>query len=477
MGIKKNFIYSLILTASNYLFPLLVYPYISRVLGVDKIGVCNFADSVINYFVLFSTIGISIIGIREIASAKQNQDRLNVVYTSLLAHIIIPTILTCIIFVVSVFMIDRLYEFKEILFIGLGKIIGTAFLLDWFYKGIENFKFITIRTISIKAIYVILVFLLVKSPNDYIIYFLLTTVMVVANSIYNFIYSKHFVKYHFDAKECFKLIPSNLINGLYLFLNTMYSTLNVAFLGFVSTTTQVGYYTTASKIFGIILAVYSALTGVLLPRMSMLFTGHKMDEFIALIQKSIKILLTFSIPVVVVFSILAPQIVNVISGAGYEGAYIPAIISMPLIFVVGYEQILVVQIITPMRQDKIKLINSVIGACVGIIGNILLVKTFLAVGATIVWAASEISVLLSAQYFVTKLLGIRFPIRDLFKSLVAYIPLGIIMFFMTTLSINSFLVLSIAVVVSLLYFIIYEVSINNNLLIKDAIENLVRRSK
>ena len=140
MSIKKNFIYSLILTASNYIFPLLVYPYISRVLGVDKIGVCNFADSVVNYFVLFSTLGISIVGIREIASAKQDQKRLNVVFTSLMAHIIIPTFFICILFLVCVFTIDRLYEFKEILLVGLGKIIGTAFLLDWFYKGIENFK-------------------------------------------------------------------------------------------------------------------------------------------------------------------------------------------------------------------------------------------------------------------------------------------------------------------------------------------------
>lgn len=473
MSIKKNFIYSLILTASNYIFPLLVYPYISRVLGVDKIGVCNFADSVVNYFVLFSTLGISIVGIREIASAKQDQKRLNVVFTSLMAHIIIPTFFICILFLVCVFTIDRLYEFKEILLVGLGKIIGTAFLLDWFYKGIENFKYITYRTIAIKTIYVLLVFLLIKNPDDYITYFVLTTVMVMANSVYNLCYSKHFVNYQFDVKDCIKLIPSNLINGLYLFLNTMYSTLNVAFLGFVSTTTQVGYYATASKIFGIVLAVYTAFTSVLLPRMSMLYTEHKMEEFSTLIQKSISVLLTFAVPVVVVFSILAPQIVNVISGPGYEGAYIPAIISMPLIFVVGYEQILVVQIITPMRQDRIKLINGVVGACVGILGNLLLVKTFMAIGATIVWAASEISVLFSAQYFVTKLNGMRFPSLNLMKSLVAYTPLAIMMFVISTYVDNSFLVLGTAMIISVLYFAVYEICIKKNSLLINVMQNLM----
>lgn len=459
MGIQKNFIYSFILTASNYLFPLLIYPYISRILGVEKIGICNFADSIINYFVLFATIGISIIGIREIASAKHDQESLNIVFTSLLTHTVIPTILTSVVFVITVFNIERLYEYKEILFIGLGKIIGTAFLFDWFYKGIENFKFITIRTIAIKIVYVFLVFILIKSPEDYILFFCLTTVMVLANSIYNIFYCRHFVRIKFSFSNYKQLVKPNLINGFYLFLNTMYTTLNVAFLGFVSTVTQVGYYTTATKIFGIILAVYSAFTGVMLPRMSYLFTEEKMEDFLRLIKKSLNILLTFSVPVVVVGTILAPQIIDIISGAGYEGAYIPAMISMPLIFIVGYEQILVVQIITPLKEDTIKLRNSIIGATVGIIGNILIVKSLLAIGATIVWAISEIAVLISAQYYVKKLVGLTFPMQLLLKELFLYLPLSLMLISLRLLFESPIIIIGIAFVVSILYFTILKVYI------------------
>ena len=142
MSIKNNFFYSLVLTASNYIFPLLVYPYISRVLGVDGIGICNFADSIINYFALFSTIGISIIGIREIASAKKDHESLNMVFTSLIVHTIIPTLIACIVFLLALFSISELSDYKEILFIGIGKILGIAFMLDWFYKGMEEFKYI-----------------------------------------------------------------------------------------------------------------------------------------------------------------------------------------------------------------------------------------------------------------------------------------------------------------------------------------------
>ena len=477
MSIKNNFFYSLVLTASNYIFPLLVYPYISRVLGVDGIGICNFADSIINYFALFSTIGISIIGIREIASAKKDHESLNMVFTSLIVHTIIPTLIACIVFLLVLFSISELSDYKEILFIGIGKILGIAFMLDWFYKGMEEFKYITQVTIIIKTLYVISVFVFVKAPDDYLLYFFLTTIMMLVNSIYNLYYSRRFVKIRFNKQNFIQLIKPNLINGFYLFLNSMYLTLNVAFLGFVSNVTQVGYYTTASKIYAIILAMYTAFTGVLLPRMSFLCTENRKDEFMEIINKSLNILITFFIPVVLVCTLLSPQIVDVISGPGYEGAYIPTAISMPLIFIVGYEQVLVVQILTPLKEDTIKLTNSIVGATVGIIGNIILVKSFLAVGATIVWAMSELSVLISAQYFVSKLLKMTFPSMQLMKEILLYVPLCLLIAGMCYYIENSLLILSTSFVLSFIYFVVMKVYIQKDKLVLGIAQSLFKGIK
>ena len=474
MSIKKNFLYSLVLTTSNYIFPLLVYPYISRVLGVTGIGLCNFVDSIINYFVLFSTIGISIIGIREIASCKNRHDDLNVVFTSLIAHTIIPTIIVSVIFCFSVIFIEKLYEYKELFFIGLGKIIGTAFLLDWFYKGIEDFKYITKRTIIIKTLYVASVFLFIKGTNDYVLYFALTTLMVLVNSLINVLYCKKFIDLKFDVSVFKKMLKPNLINGFYLFLNTMYSTLNVAFLGFVSSIEEVGYYTTATKIFSIILAIYTAFTGVMLPRMSYLFSEHKIKEFKELIIKSLNILIMFSIPIVIFSMILAPQIINIISGDGFEGAYIPAIISMPLIFVVGYEQILVIQIITPLKEDVIKLKNSIVGALVGIIGNIILVSYFHAIGAALVWALSETAVLISAQYYVTKLTGLRFPIFQLVKEIFIYSPLILVFIFIQMISNSDVFTLGISCIILILYFLLIKLCLLKDSFLLGIINNFCK---
>ena len=246
------------------------------------------------------------------------------------------------------------------------------------------------------------------------------------------------------------------------FLNTMYMTLNIAVLGFVSTSTQVGYYTTSSKVFTIVLAFYTAFTGVMLPRMSSLVSEGEMVEFKNLISKSISILFAFSIPLIIATTFLAPQIINIIAGPGYEGAYLPTIISMPLIFVVGYEQILIVQILTPLKEDKAKLINSVIGASVGLIGNIILVKYMLAVGATIVWALSEFSVLVSAQVFVTKLINIRFPFERLFTYLVSYLPLSVAIIIIKNICGNVILLFTTVVILIIVYFMILECLVLKN---------------
>lgn len=79
-SIKKNFIYNAILTMSGYIFPLIIYPYISRVLGVANIGACNFVDSIVEYFTIISMMGMNTIGIREIARCKGDRNRLNYVF-------------------------------------------------------------------------------------------------------------------------------------------------------------------------------------------------------------------------------------------------------------------------------------------------------------------------------------------------------------------------------------------------------------
>ncbi len=401
-SLKKNILYSGILTTANYIFPLITYPYVSRVLGVANIGVCNFVDSIINYFLIFSALGIGVVGIREIAKNKGDKEKLQKSFSQLFTINTISTSIALLVLMVAMHTIDRLQENYELLWIGVLKLVFNYLLIEWFYKGLEDFKYITNRTIWVRSLYVICVFILVKTPQDISIYYFLTSAIIIINAAINVLYARKYVKFTFFFSALKEYTKSICVFGLYNILTSMYTTFNVAYLGFVSTDTQVGYYTTSTKIHTIILMAFTAVTGVLMPRMAAILSEKRYDEYKRLIKKSVQILLLFAIPCVIIIEIFAPLIIRIIAGAGYEGAIIPLRIIAPLVLIIGIEQILITQSLIPMGKDKAVLINSIMGAIVGLLANIIIVPYFNSIGSAIAWLTAEIAVMLSAAYFFNK---------------------------------------------------------------------------
>ena len=125
-GVKRNFVYNSILTLSNYIFPLIVYPYVSRVLGVSNIGICNFVDSTVHWFMLFSMMGISILGNREMAAAGDDRQRRSKAFSSLLTLNLITTLLAAAALVGAIYTVPKLFVYRKMLWIGVLKLMSTA---------------------------------------------------------------------------------------------------------------------------------------------------------------------------------------------------------------------------------------------------------------------------------------------------------------------------------------------------------------
>ena len=134
-SIKKNLLYNSTLTVSNYLFPFLTYPYVSRILGVANIGIYNWIDSIINYYIIFSVLGIGTVGIREIARVKNNKKEVNQVFSSLLILNGITTFLMLIILVLSAMLFPTLAQYKSMLIIGGVKLVFNYLLIDLIVKN------------------------------------------------------------------------------------------------------------------------------------------------------------------------------------------------------------------------------------------------------------------------------------------------------------------------------------------------------
>lgn len=455
-GIKKNFFYSAFLTTANYIFPLLTLPYVTRVLGVNNYGICGFIDGIINYFILFSTMGIAVVGIREIAVSKGNRHRLSTTFGDLLALNAIFTFLSILILLVCTFLIPKLNEQKELMFFGAFKVGFNFLLIEWFYKGIEDFKFITIRTLLVKCLYVVGVFLLVKQSSDYPIYYLLSVLMIAVNAVINIVYSKKFLSFSFHDLHLTRYLRAMVTYGVYAILTSFYTTFNVVYLGFVSSDIEVGYYTTATKLYSIFIAMVGAFTGVMMPRMSSLLGEGKFDEFKLMYKKSVDLLASITIPVVVYAIIMTPDIIMLLAGRGYDGAITPMRLVMPLLFIIGYEQIMIVQGLMPLNKDRIVLKNSICGAVVGIIANIILVKQLAAIGSSLVWLICEFLIMILSQLAITHCIGEKFPFKVMGKNILVYVPLVTLYWFRSLMEDDNFFALLITGLISLTYFLIVQ---------------------
>lgn len=479
MSIKKNFFYSSFLTLANYIFPLLTFPYVSRILGAESIGKYNFIDNIIQIFIIVSMLGIGTVGVREIAQNRISQERLNKSFTALLAFNAISTIIAIILLVILLFTIPKFADYRNLLIVGGLKLLSTFLLVDWFYRGLEDFKFITQRTLIVKILFIVSVFIFIKNEEDYTLYYFLITISITVNAIINLFYAKKYIQINFDIQEIKRITKPILVLGIYYILAWLYNSFSTSFLGFISTDEQVGYYSTATKLYTIFLSVITAFTTVMLPRLSQLISQNQLDEFQQRINKSFNIVLTITIPFIVFAIFFASDIIYIIAGPGYNGAIIPMMIIMPIILIVSISQILIIQILTPLKKDKEMMICTIWGAFIGLILNLILVPHMLCNGAAICWLVSESVVMSSAIYFTRNKTIIKLPFKSIKRRVVPLLITGFFCYVLQTIfsDINILvrLVTSAIIIVFITYLterfltknpIIYEVDSLGNKLIQ-----------
>lgn len=481
MGLKKNVLYSGFLTSSLYIFQFITYPYVSRVLGVNGIGICNFTQTIVHYFILLSTLGITSIGIREIAKYKNDNVHLNKVFSGIFQINAILTFFVLLLYIVLIEILPQLVPYRRLLYIGVVQIIFNTLSIEWLFKGLENFKYITIRTFWVKILYVISVFVFIRDEGDYDLYFAIIVGSVVVNGIVNWRYGTHLVKYTWQPLReiCKQYVRPLLLLGAQIFLQMLYTDFIVIYLGFVSGDTQVGLYTTATKIFSIVLALYSSFTLVMMPRISSLCADGNYAQIRILTNKSFSLLYAFAFPCIFLLMVFARETIGIISGSDYEGAVLLLKIAAPIILVAGIEQILILQLILPLRMDKALFYNSIAGATIGLILIFSLIPSLLSAGAVVAWGVSECIVLLSACYFLSKRISNVVDIKMAFNYFISYLPLCGIFIISAYLFSNryiafvfSLLVMGIYSHINLLFFLRNEIYIG----VLEQVKNKFRKS-
>jgi len=380
---------------SSVIFPLITFPYISRVLLPEGTGKVNLAVSVIAYFNMFAQLGIPTYGIK--ACAKVRDDRLELSKTvhELVLINLAMSMIAYIALAIAIIIIPRLREEKILYIIISASILLSSIGMEWMYQGLEEYAYITKRSVVFKAISVALMFLLVHEQSDYVIYAGLLIMANGASYILNFINSRKYIdtswKGNYDFKRHYKPI---LVFFALACTTTIYTNLDNVMLGFIKTDTEVGLYSAAIKIKTVLVSIITALGAVLLPRAAYYVEKGFDKEFRKVTKKAMNFVVTISVPIAIFFMIYANECISVIAGPAFRDAALPMMIIMPTIICIGITNLLGFEIMVPTGRDKAVLHSTIIGATVDVIINALLIPRYGAAGAAMGTLVAEIAVLL-----------------------------------------------------------------------------------
>lgn len=401
-SLKVNFIMNVILTMSSFIFPLITFPYVSRVLAPAGIGKVSFATSVISYFSIFSQLGIPTYGIRACAKVREDRGELTRISQELLFINLIMSIISYIALFIALVFVPKLRT-DRLLFIVLSfTIILTAIGMEWLYKALEQYTYITIRSIIFKFIALIAMLLLIHRQTDYVIYGGITIFAASASNIFNFIN----VHKHIDLKPVGKLNLRRHLKPIAVFFamscaTTIYVNLDSVMLGFMTTDVDVGYYNAAIKIKSILVSIVTSLGTVLLPRVSFYVENGMMDEFKRITEKALSFVFLLAAPLMVYFVFFAKEGIYFLSGEAYNGSIMPMQLIMPTLLFIGITNILGIQILVPIGKENIVLYSEIVGAVVDVVINAILIPKYASIGAAIGTLVAELAVLI-VQYVALK---------------------------------------------------------------------------
>ena len=401
-SVKVNYILNLINTGTQMLFPLITFPYVCRVIEADGIGQINFFQSIISYISLFTCLGIPMYAIREIARDRSDVVQMNrTAMEILLLHSMLTLVGYAIVAILCLTVPQIQVNIPLFLILSL-TIFFTAIGCEWFYQGIEDFKYITIRGLIIKTVSVVLLFIFVKSKTDLLYYGCYTVFGVLGGNIFNFfrlrkyihreniIFSELHIKRH--VKPVLKVFSFSVVSSIYLQLNTV-------LLGFLKNALAVGYFAAATKVMQMLLMMSSCLGSVMMPRASLLIAENKEDEFNRLIQKSYDFTLAIALPMTIGLIFCAPSLITALCGVKFEHSILPSQIIAPIILMVAISNVFGIQVLFPKGKINIVTLCCGIGAVADLILNLCLIPFFSYIGTSIAYLGAEVATTVS-MYFI-----------------------------------------------------------------------------
>lgn len=393
-SIKKNFLMNGLLMLSSILFSVVSFPYVSRVLRPAGMGRVSFALSLTAYFNMFAQLGIPTYGIRACARLRNDRRELSRTAQELTLINLLLAIPSYALLLAAAAFVPALGGERALYAVVGSSILFNAVGMEWLYKGLEQYGYIAARSALFRLLSLIGIFLLVRGPEDYLLYGAMTVLAASAGGAVNL----------FAAGRRISLRPaggyrfSRHLKPIAVFFamscaTVVYTNLDTVMLGVMRGEEAVGCYQAAVKIKGALVGVVASVGTVLLPRVSYYYENEMREAFREMGEKALRLVLLTALPLSAYFLLFAEPMILFFSGKEYLPSVLPMRIIMPALLFIGLTNILGMQILIPQGKERVVLRSEFFGAAADFVLNLLLIPRFSAAGAALGTLAAELVVL------------------------------------------------------------------------------------
>lgn len=391
-NIKTNTIYNIIKAVSSVIFPLISFPYVSRVLLPEGVGKVNFANSVINYFALIASLGLTTYAIRECSRVREDKEKLSQTASELFSVNAVTTLVSYGLLVLTLLFARPLDNYRLLIVVQSTVIAFISLGADWLNSAMEDFRYITLRTVAFQMLSLTLMFLFVRSPDDYLIYSLIMVLSQSGSHIANIFYRRRYCRVRLIRNMKFKqhIKPVLLLFAMQL-SQVIFTNADTTMLGLIHTDREVGLYSTAVKIYTIINQLVSSILWVVLPRLSLNYAKRDYTLINPLLRKILGFYLALTLPCIAGLNMLSKEVVELIGGVDYqEAAPVLQILTVSLFFSIFGGGFIGNIIMLPSMREKYFLLACSIAAVANVVLNAFLIPSMGIYGAAITTVISSI---------------------------------------------------------------------------------------
>lgn len=472
----KNYFYNLLLTLANILFPILSFPYVSRILGPEGIGKVQFAFSFSQYFGMIAGFGIPIYGMKEIARHRDELTGRSKVFSELTAIYLLTSMVLSVFYMAAVYIFPYFKAEKDLFNIALLMVLLGCTYIEWVYTGMEEFKSIALRSAAFKIMGLIAMYVLIKQPSDYKIYLCIMIFSFLGNNILSFFLLRGKVQFILSGLQLRRhLRPLILIWGTTLV--AVMADLDTVLIGFLSDNKAVGFYTAAVKLSKISIPVITSMSVVLMPKVAKYFADGELDSVQTTLDKAFKFVVFFGVPIAFGLALLAPDFITLFSGKEFVEATTSMRVLSLLPLVMGFSHFFLFLILVPAGRNREMFISEFIGLVISLALNFALIPYFRQNGSAVADIFSETCIIVLYFYFITRRFKFSFRWSLILKAAVSSLAFVPIIILFKELSLSLIYKLTVSVAGCTMVYVLIQSLIFKNDFVSNAIELIKMKLK